>query len=435
MLIDMNSKSTDLYSVGDCELWYASAQDGSWSFPLYVQWCSDKSKTEHFGLVMPAVYMYYAHGLALAALLGAHNEHDRRDCWLIKKHMVEGLLHKAPGVTPLAYYKWPGDGSVPPAIPKVLKINRTAGIATTVPVTHNKDGFVKLIASKTGLQPGIVGLVVKTIGEEAATWMIENRSVIDLGFCKLFAAPFRANWKQIMAFKFKKWSLLGMLKKPKDEMMDSLEDGGVIASLCSLHNIAIKKNGHRYRIDYTIEAIPSKSFGKEVDAIESKRIALGGTSYVASFEKSVMALCSPLIESLEAYLHKTGLPFARIWESSSPGKLRLLPTSSQSVKVRGVPVRAIPEHIVTPDNPFSINAEQSDEILVRAKAPQVQKMPAVLQIENDVRGCEKQPDLVEQEHAGTNGLSMQHVDQGEVQRKPMFPGVAIGTGDSSGMDK
>jgi hypothetical protein len=379
--------------------------------------------------------MYYAHGLALAALLGAHNEHDRRDCWLIKKHMVHGLLHKAQGITPLAYYKWPGDGSVPPTVPKVLKINRTSGIATTVPITHNKDGFVKLIASKTGLQPGIIGLVVKTIGDEAANWMVENRSVIDLGFCKLFAAPFRANWKQIMAFKFKKWKLLGMFNKPKNTMMDELEDSGVVASLCSLQNMAIKKNGQRYRIDYTIESIPSKSFEKAVDAIESKRIALGGTSYVASFEKSVAVLCSHLIESLETYLHKTGLPFARIWESSSPGKLRLLPTSSQSVKVRGVPIRSIPEHIVTPDNPFSIHAEQSDEILVHTKAPQVQEMPAVLQIENDLRGCEKQSGLVEQEHAGTNGLSMLDASQVDVQRKPVLSSITIGTGDSSRMDQ
>lgn len=434
----MENKTLILHPYGDTELWFASG-DG-WSLPLHVQWRHDKDNDRHYGLVMPAVGLYYSQGLTLIALLQMHDIQGRNDRWLIPRNMVEALLHKAPGITAVAYYKWnePDMPAIP--IPKVLKIDKVSGIttelATSTPEMSSQDPFIKYISERTGINGTVVKVVMKAVCDHSSEWLVEKRRTIDLGFCKLFAAPFRANWKEIVAFKFKKWKLLEMFKAPGKWKYEKLEDAGMPSAFCSMHNIAIKKSGQKHRVSYTLEAVPTNRFEKTVDAIERKRIACGGTSYVASFERTVEALYHHLLDALENHLHKTSLPFASLSERSSTGELRLLPTSSSSIKVRGVGIRDIPAHVITPDSPFSLTGGRSDEELVLAQAAQMSKMPALLQAPEDMRECAGESDVDHDDGQDrTTRLLLRNVDQGEREGEPVLPCATLGTGDSSGMDR
>ena len=396
MLILMGNQSENtltLYPYGDTELHFASGDN--WSLPLYVQWRIDKENNRHYGLLIPPLGFYHSQMLALKALLQAHDIMGRKDRWLIPRQMVEVLLHKAAGITPVAYYKWPEPDMPAIPLPKVLKVDKLSGVAVidNAPDGSGQDPFVTFIAQRTEINRSIVKVVFRAICDHAPAWMLEQRRPVDFGFCKLFAAPFRPNWKEIVAFKFKKWKLLELFRAPQEHRLDMLDSAGLPSALCSMHNIAIKKSGHKQRIVYTLEAVPTARFEKEVDAVERKRIACGGTSYVASFEKTVEALYENLLAALEGYLHKTGLPFARIYESSQGGQLRLLPTTSQSIQVRGVGIRDIPTHIVAIDSPFSLLAERSDELLVQAQAPGVPQMPDLSERDADLRECKGKPDV------------------------------------------
>lgn len=434
-MADQSQTTLTLYPYGDTELHFASGDN--WSLPLYVHWRLDRENNRHYALLTPPLGFYHTQLLCLQALLQAHDIMGRKDRWLIHRQMVEVLLHKAAGITPVAYYKWPEPDMPAIVLPSVLKVDKLNGVTTETiedsGIMSSQEPFIKFIAEQTGINRSIIRVIFKAICDNAARWMLEKRTAIDFGFCKLFAAPFRPNWKEIVAFKFKKWKLLGLFNEKSKE---ALEDAGLPSALCSLHNIAIKQSERRqkYRISYTLEAVPNKRFEKVVDAVERSRLLSGTTGYVASFEKTVESLYWDLLSSLENYLHKTGLPFARIHERSQSGYLGFVPTTGQSYKVRGVGLRHLPQHIISADSPFSLLAERSDELLVQAQAPPMQAVPALPPPDEDMRESEQSTGVVEQGSEGAAGLSLLDAGQGKDEGQQLLPRLTIGTGDSSWVD-
>lgn len=433
-------QTLELYPYGDTELWYASGDD--WALPVHVQWRHDKKNDKHYGMIIPAVGLYYSQGLMMNSLMGMHDIMGRKDRWLIPRPVVDALLHKAPGITAIAYYKWPDPEMPAIPIPSVLKVDKASGekfteLATDAMENPGQEPFIKFISSKTGINSSIVRVVMRAICDDAPQWMLEHRREVDLGFCKLIAAPFRPNWKEIVAFKFKRWKLLEMFSSPGDLKYQMLEDAGVPSALCSLHNIAIKKDSGRHQVSYSLEAIPNRRFEKAVAEVERKRIACGSTSYVVSFEKTVESLYRHLLDALEGYLKKTNLPFARLCEDSSSGNLRLLSSGGEQAKVRGVGIRQLPVHIIPPGSPFSVKAERSDRVLVQAQAPPLPKMPTILPRLEDVRGRDGEQDLAAEgsNEEGTAGVPVLDACEGKNSGKPVLPCATLGTGDSSGMDR
>lgn len=404
----------ELYPYGDTELWYAQSQDASWSLPLHVKWRHDKKSDRHYGMILPAVGLYYSQAKALDSMFGIHDIQGRKDHWIVSRTVIESILHKAPGITELAYYKWPDPDM--PAIPvsNVLKVgigSVAAGKATEVPSRH--DSFVAHIASERGLQASLVKLVMSAICDEAPKWMLQQRKPLELGFCSLIALPFRPNWKEIVAFKFKKTRLCKLLFASKSEKWDRIEEAGMPQALCSPHNIGIKKSNGIFRISYIIEAIPSRVFEREAESLEIQRIACGTTSHAASFEKTVEALYRNIVHALEVYLRKTSLPFARVHERGDTGQLGFLPTTGNSCKVRGVGLRHIPVDIISPVSSFSVTAGQSERLLVQEKATCVQEMPAIQQGPDDMRNGTERSYVDEQGQLGAGADGVPVLDAGK----------------------
>lgn len=427
----------ELFPIGDIELWFAEGKDAEWRFPLYVQWKVDRETEKQYALITPAVCPYTSQGLVLRALLGTTDILGDSDRWLITRTMAERILHKAPGITPAAYYKW-DDVHMPP-MPAANPVK-----VATVKAPENRldqgsseyEDFVSHVCSKNGLPNSIVRVVMKAIASDAVTWMVENRKALDLGFCKLLTVPFRPNWKEIVAFKYRKWRLLGIFNMSRKEKAEKLEEIDMPSAMCSLHNIAINnKRGSNYTLQYTLEAIPGARFEADVWTVEKKRQACGTTSYVANFEKTIESLYHNLVDALEAYLRKTSKPFARISEGGKSGYLRFVPTSGLKVKIRGVLLRNLPVHIISPDSPFSVLGEKSDQLIVREKAAPVQALPIVPRGTNDLRECSEQGRLVQPGPEGANGVSLLHAGQGEDSRGPVLSISETAEPGSSRVDK
>lgn len=403
----------ELYHYGDRELWYAKAQDDSWSLPFIIEWKVDLKEEKHYGLVMPAVCLYNSQLLLVKALLDHHDIQKSPNRWLVPKAMVEVLLHKAQGITPTYHYKWTEDNY--PPLPTVWKnMQLKTGQPDNIRPESDRS-FISFVAQEHRIPSSVVAMVLKAVSSSAPKWLLEERKVIDLGFATLMALPYRANWKEIVAFKFRKWKLLGMLGLPQQNKEDALIEAGVPEGLCSPQNLGIRRATRYsggYYIDYTLETVPKKKFNEAIRECEGKRLACGTTSYVLSFERTVETLYPHILDALENYLHKTSLPFARLHEGIKRRLLNFLPTRRNQVKVRGVVVNKLPVHIVTPDSCFSAEAESSDEVRVREKAPPLQALPAVSSAVDDVRGCEKQGDVEQPGEGGTDGLPMLHASQG-----------------------
>lgn len=393
----------ELYPYGDTELFYALGEAGNWSLPVLVHWRHDKAKDKHYGLVVPAVGLYYSQGLTLQGLLQVHDIQGKNDCWLVPRNMIEAILHKAPGITPLAYYKWPGEDMPPIPLPKVLQVSTdgcTVSMADSVPSANGS--FISYISQKSSISTSIIRAVITSITQHGAAWMLEKRQPLELGFCKLIATPFRSNWKEIVSYKCKKWKLLGMFNLEQKERMMALEEAGMPEVMCSLHNIALQKATHR--IEYTIEAIPTNKFEKEVDRVETRRMASGRVSYVEHFETTVKKLYVHLLESLKSYVKKTNAPFAGVRERGDTGQPCFVPTLRQFTKVYGVGLGNLPVNIVSPGSNFSIFGESSEPLVVQKQIAGVSEVSIVPQENENVRRCNEQGDVGQQGKEGTDRL-------------------------------
>jgi len=402
----------EFYPYGDTELWYALGEGGNWSLPVLVHWRHDKANDKHYGLVVPAVGLYYSQGLTLQGLLQIHDIQGKTDCWLVPRKMVESLLHKAPGITVLAYYKWPEEDEMPPIpLPKALKVGIDGcSVVMADSVSSRNGSFISYLSERSGITTSIIRTVFTAIAQYGSAWMLEKRKPLDLGFCKLIAAPFRPNWKEIVSYKCKKWKLAGMLQMSQKERFAALEEAGMPEMMCSPHNIAISK-GSKHHIEYTIEAIPSKRFEDEVDRVETFRMASGRISYIEHFETTVKKLYVNLLESLRSYLRKTNAPFAGLCEGGKSGQPCLVPAKGQSCKVRGVGVRDIPVHIVSPNSNFSVFGESGHFIPVQDEVTCMQKVPAIPQTTDDMRKPEEIKDVGQQWYERDNWMSLLHASQ------------------------
>lgn len=383
-----------LHQYGDRELWYAESEDKSWSLPLFVEFRHDKAGDVHYCHIVPAFCPYYNQALALKALLQPHDIQGRDDQWIITRRMAEALLHKAPGITPRFYYCWPSD-DCPPIERHPLDVNAELKKPHADRPTWNS--FAQFLSKERKISVSIINAVLRGIADEGPKWMVEHRRPLDLGFCRLIAAPFRANWKEIVTFKTKYLKLRSLLRLPEEQVWKALEDVGLPSILTSPHNIGLRRGWKNetdvVRIDYTIEAIPSEQFESAVNRIEGKRMSRGGAAYITEFEDSVEALYKSLAMALRSYMAKVARPFAQVGESSNGRVLGFLPVNTRKVAVRNTPLNRLPIRCMDTDSGFSVYGTADDAHLVRAKAAPMPKMPALLQDPTNVRRCEEQGDV------------------------------------------
>jgi len=431
-----SSKKLDvtLHPVGDKELWYAQAPDSSWRFPLFVEWKHDRENDIHYGLVYPALAPYNSQLQVLMALLSHHDALDSKEMWLLSRRLVETLLLKAPGLTPQYYYHWP-DGDFPPMPPgfKALKFTRTIK-EDQRSVQPTDQPFAVFVSKKSGLPSSVVNVVLKSIGTYGSEWLLESRRPIELGFCRIVALPFRANWKEIVTAKFRKAKLGKLFASTNDNqeaMYDQLSKIGMESGMTSSHNIALR-NG---RIQYTLEAIPTKKFKDENQSIELKRIRHGHKTYIAHHESAVETLYGLAISSLANYVKQVAYPFAKVRKCGGGGIARLVSAGGKQVKMRGVPLSDLPVHIIPPSSGFSILEEEGDFGFVPPSLTKVSKMPAVLPTPENMRSRQEWRDMdqLDNEGGGSAGLPVRYDEEGDAQGEPVLPVAENSTGDS-GLD-
>lgn len=392
---------TELHEEGDQELWYAEGGvDGvaPWRFPLWIFWRVNPVSGAKYALVHPAVSPYTKQQLYLQAMFEVHTFWERTDRWLIKAELVGALLHKAPGVHPRRYYQWEEDGkkTVPMEIPPTLLPGVKQPDFASVGFGHER-ALISKISRARGIPTSVVKTVLTGLNEVAAEHMIDEGEPVDLGFVKLIAIPFRANWKEIICFRLGKLRLtkyltgadkLGKGNRGDKEGRRHLSDHGFPELLCSPLNIGLKgaRTGEGLRrLDYTIEAVPSKRFEIQIGAIESARKAPGGMNYVRAFEKRVEQLYDQIIEILQAYLKKVDLPFARISERGINGIPGFVETSGIYARAHNANFRRLPVHIIPPRTGFTAFADETDLCLLRPPTPQVPEVPDLQSEEDDVR--------------------------------------------------
>jgi hypothetical protein len=426
----------NLEPVGDTELWYASAEDRSWSLPLHVEWRREPESKAIFAIIEPALEFYQSQVRVMQALFRPHDMSSDQNQWLITQNMVGALLEKAPGITAEKYYRWPHDGC--PPIPKASNPTRLIRSEQT-PEPDKRSGympFARRIEAEYGISSSIVAAVLSAVSMEAPKWMVEDRRPLELGFCRLMALPFRSNWKQIVRFKCRKWKLLSLLTLHISKQWKRLEELGLPGVLCSPHNIGLKRIGENNlcRVQYVIEALPLKGFESTVDDVEKKRLSCGRTSYVAQYEATIEAQYKYIVEALLHYVRKAAAPFAKLHSGGNAGIISFLPVGARGVAVRGVDVANLPVHIVPPDSDFSVLADRSDDNLELSSLDEMPKVPPVLPPTDDVRQCEERRGVGDERYETAGWMSLLVTIQDKTQGEPVLPRATSRNGHASRVD-
>lgn len=389
----------------DTQLWAAVGSD--WTLPLWVRWGTEKKSKAIYGVITPACGLYSQQELTLNALFEDHDIQGLTSSWIVPQEKIHGLLKKAPGVKPRAYYEAPdsmpffsGEFSERHRKGYPRKIN-------TVPQNHEHRGdFASYLSKQYAIPVSTVRAVLDAIGTEAPRWMIEFRKPINLGFCTLFAAPFRSNWKQIVAHKFKAYPMLDILKR--SNRREVLRELSMPETLCSPQNIALKAGvgGDNHTLTYTIEAVPSERFELCAGLVGHHRQIK--RTVIKDFEETVESLYELLLRALQTYLHKINLPFAKVHQSGLLGQPRLQPSRGDTPTTSGVGLGKLPVYIIPPASGFSVQAESRVENVVLPKVKVVSKVSPVLQATEDLRVSSVERDVEESGNGetGTAGVPL-----------------------------
>jgi hypothetical protein len=423
-----------LKPLGDVELWFAEPEDCQWRLPLHVEWKQYPQTGAVYGLVIPALCFYAVQLQVVNGMLATHSLDKRTNRWLLPKAVVHSLLQKAPGIHAEFYYLWPG-GVHPPIPSPYHAVSLPAQDRPPPRRAEQYKSLAEFISKERGI-PGDVTLVVLTaLSQLGARWLLEHRQVMDLGFVKLAALPFRINWKEIISFKCRPWKLIRLFNLSARERDKLLRQLGFEAVACSVHNIGLR-GGQVRRVDYTIEALPTNVFERTADTVEGERMKAGRTSYVAYYEEAVEIFYSFIVDAIENYVRKVNTSWAAVCQIGKSGVLGFLPVSRWRAKVRGIPLCDLPEHIAPPVGNFSVTAEQegSCPILIQAQDDEVQKMSALPPPADDMREREEQGDLDESRPGGTDGMPVLDAGESAAPGQPVLPEHSTSGGESSRLD-
>jgi hypothetical protein len=412
-------KTIELHHLGDRELWFAKSADNTWSLPMYVDWKHERVTDTYFAMVVPAISLYHSQVLVMGALMAPHNRIEELNRWLIPRRIAETILHKAPGITPASYYKWP-DAACPP-MPPQWQMSRFRLREDEPRRVVAAESFVKFLSLRQKIPVDLIKTVLTAVEQEAPVWMVQERKSLELGFCRLIAAPFRSNWKEIVAMKARGFKLPSIFSQTNETLWKVLEYIGLPGLLCSPDNIGLKYSRTGHRLSYIIEAIPTDQFEKVCNAVEEERMSCGTSHYVAFFEETVEKLYKYLAQALGSYVKKAAMPFARIHTGGSVGIMGFRPIGSGKVKIKGQSVADLPVHIVPPDTHFTVLGNSSDPHLIQAQTETMQAVPALPSTIKDVRRSAQSGDLDRRRREIPNGVPLLHAPESEDDGTSMLP--------------
>lgn len=360
----------DLKSIGDRELHICKGKipAGEWRIPVFIDYF--QSNRKEFAKVTPAVplmadqqgFLYYTFSL--------HNVWKKHDVFLIERHFLEQFTEKAPGITPEYYFRWPGVQQAPMSGRKRLKIAQ-ADIASDE-FSEETEDFIEFVRKRRSIDANVIRLSIDLIAREATYYLTQKKKPIDLGFVKIHAVPYRANWKEILLARFR--DIAWVFNSNKETKENALRQTKFYEQLCTLELMAIDRT--RRHIYWTIEAVPTKKFEEEAAEIEMTKQAGGDTIYIKMYEKLVSAISPRLVEIFANYVQKASRPFPQISNGMGAGSQKLVPYSGPK---RAVPQsgRNIPCHVVVETGPPKLSKRERDSQLLVSPAHGLPKMPSL----------------------------------------------------------
>lgn len=305
--------------LGDRELWLVKR--GHWCLPVYVTTCKDEKADTIYCMVVPCLMPTLSQHEALTKVFANYSVSDTKDKWIIPVACVAGLMEKAPGITPEFYCVWGENGEASDVTEMVDSV--------TVPLKDGEeskavDDFIRYVfQGQPEWTMGQLCSMWNIFQIYGASWIYEKGKTLDMGFVKLDALPYRANWKQIFLARFPaiaRWCRLDKTKRQAKFEMD--ED----ISRFIRGSWMVEIDRKDWFVHWTIDARPTAAWNTYVNDNERKRYRqLSKYAYSAWWRSKINKLEARIYDIFSEFVLATAAPCAGVAARDNLGRRFLCP--------------------------------------------------------------------------------------------------------------
>lgn len=400
---------SELKEIACRELWVVKGKtiNGPWQFPVWVDFFQGHNR--EFAKCTPAVGLNAEQALHLVYHFSIHNVWKKTESFLIDRHFLPQLAERVTGVVPEYYFRWPG--STVPLSKSMRRLRIAKDDLNDDDISEETEDFIEFIHKRRSVDRNVLRLAIDMICREAPYWLTQKKKPIDLGFVRIFALPYRVNWKEILLAKFR--DIAWVFNSNKETKDNALREARFNEHLCRLEMLSIDRT--KMHIHWTLEAVPTKQWEKDAAEIEMTKQASGDTVYIKMYEKLVAALAPRILEVFTSYVQKVSRPFPEICKGSKPGSKKMVPYRGEKKMLPKIGGN-IPVHVTVSGQPQSFNQREKDvAVLVRPTIASVPQLPDIPSTDVAVREpiLSSQMEKPKDGNAGTDRVPV--LDASEVQ--------------------
>lgn len=292
----------------DTELWVISGD--TWTIPVKCRFC-EVNGVEYFH-VFPAVALGFAQSSSLeSALKRLGGEVDVRAGWAVPVEAMRQHFKKAEGITPEFYFKW--------------------GLITKVPTEEQIDvavkerkakldcsEFIKHVSEVSGIDQYTLTLSWIAITQHIPGWLLTGK-MLNLGFSRLVAVPYRKNWKEILLVRYPTLKKALMINDPKRLLSMAFTAASRMIRMSELTESHQRRG--RTVFSWHIEVLHDSDWEKTCDQVEGDAAArLGPLAYVKRWANRVAHIEDSVYEVLAEQVAKETAPTCRVlWRRGQRG--------------------------------------------------------------------------------------------------------------------
>lgn len=321
-------------SHNDRELWVVKL--GKCQFPVYCR--QGKIVGSPVWHVVTALPIKPSELNELNDFLASHSRYANRTNFYLDN--PERVAFKASGITPEFYYVGSGDG-------ETVDVRQDVGEPQQGLNAMAAERYAKYVFNHLKLEDwDTFRVVYSSIFSLMPAYLLRTMEPVDIGWAKLVALPFRANWKQILLAKFPGIATVCASRFTEIASNLAITDFAVESRKTDLLAVKRSMNGQHF-VRIRPEIIPSDSWSSYANKVERSRMAKTSLSGYVSHVGALVEKAWPfMLEAFVEFLRETRHPCGNLSSGDGIDGMALVPAA----KVRGYDPRLNdhrPVHVVT----------------------------------------------------------------------------------------
>ena len=155
-------------------------------------------------------------------------------------------------------------------------------------------------------------------------WMLVRRKPVNLGWAIIYALPYRANWKSILAAGFP--NCYSCYTRENEEKIEAaLVAMGIIDAFSGKELLEV--HGTEHWCNWKPEIVPTKIWERTIERTEKLRVSKGKAGYSIYLIKHVARLKAAIQHSFRYFVCRSVVPTAKILKGHLPGDQIIAPAT------------------------------------------------------------------------------------------------------------